>query len=188
MLDHDVFYNRDRSGYEELMSYYPNFWKDILEMRANNMFAGRTIDRAAADMEQIVADQFFESCSESMVIRYENFLNLDNSDKDWDERRRFLKIAWNGTEKVRVSGIIETIREFYRGMVAVDADFTDFFCFLIQKLNSDPGIDRNIEHYLQRVIPAHITYEIIYRVSLKCSIYAVGVMTEGELLEIRQVF
>ena len=74
MLEHDVFYNRVRSGYEELMSYYPNFWKEILEMRVNNRFAGYTLDRAAGDMEQAVLDQFFETSSQEMVLRYERFL------------------------------------------------------------------------------------------------------------------
>jgi hypothetical protein len=53
MLEHDIFYNRQRSGFEELTSYQPLWWADILEMKANNKFAGLTLDRMADALEQL---------------------------------------------------------------------------------------------------------------------------------------
>ena len=76
MLTHDVFYNREHSGKEELDSYLPKYWRDIREMEANNTFAGYTLDRMAADMEKTVKDRFFDSCSEAMLARYEAFLHI----------------------------------------------------------------------------------------------------------------
>lgn len=188
MLTHDVFYNRERSGYDELISYYPGFWKEILEFRANNRFAGHTLDRAAEGMEQVILNQFFETCSESMVSRYESFLNLGNSHKSLEERRRFLKISWNGVQKISASKIAAAIREFYGGKAVVDVEFTDRFIFSIQKLDSNYDIDRKIDEYLLKVMPAHIEYTVIYEAPIKCILHAAGVMAFGELLEIRQVF
>lgn len=188
MLDHDNFYNRERSGYDELMSYYPKFWREILEMRANNKFAGYTLDKAAAAMEQVIRDQFFDTCSEDMVARYERFLNMDHADYAWEERRRLLKIAWYGMGKISVSKIVKSIREFYGEDLVVDASFTDHFEFIIHKLNSDPAIDGNIDSYLRKVIPAHIAFAVIYESPLESKLYAAGAMSVSEILEIRQVF
>lgn len=188
MINQDIFYNRQQSGYAELMSYYPSFWKGILEMRVNNKFAGYTLDRAAADLEQAVLDQFFETCSVAMLRRYEIFLNLDNSDKDLEDRRRFLKIAWNGTGKISVGKIVRAIMEFYDDSVEVDAAFTDHFEFFIRALNADALADGNIERYLQSVIPAHIAFAVVYERPVRCRFYAAGGVAFGEVMEIRQVF
>ena len=188
MLEHDVFYNRVRSGYEELMSYYPNFWKEILEMRVNNRFAGYTLDRAAGDMEQAVLDQFFETCSQEMVLRYERFLEAENPGKELEERRRLLKIAWNGAGKLSAGRIVEAIRQFYGKKLDVVVLFTDRVEIRIQKLDSDLTIDRAIDVYLRRVMPANILYDVIYEAPMECGVYVAGVMTEAEILEIRQVF
>ena len=76
MLDHDVFYNRERSGYEEITSYMPRFWREIREMDANNRFAGRTLDDAATAMENFVRNWFFDTMDEATLTDYENFLGL----------------------------------------------------------------------------------------------------------------
>lgn len=187
MLDHDVFYNRERTGYEELMSYYPNFWKEILEMKANNRFAGYTLDLAAACMERMVADQFFESCSEEMVVRYENFLDVDNAGKDWGERRRFLKVAWSGGEKISGTKMKHAVRELYGGMTEVDVELRDCFYCYIRKLNPDAVMDKNVDRYLQKTLPAHIAFAVLYEMSFQAKMYVAGAVSVGEILEIRQV-
>lgn len=111
MLEHDIFYNRERTGYEELTSYLPLYWKSILEMDANNKFAGYTLDRSAGDMEQLILDQFIETCGEKMLIRFEHFLKIyDTSGKSLDERKSYAKAKWIGSVKMtgtRIQAIIK---------------------------------------------------------------------------------
>ena len=92
MLDHDVFYNWQRSGYEELRSYIPLWWNEILEMRANNAFAGYTLDHVAGDMEQLVKNWFFDTMDEATLTEYENFLGITGFGiKDMNDRRALVK-------------------------------------------------------------------------------------------------
>ena len=51
-----VFYNQQRSGYEELLSYGPLFYRDLLEMDTNYRFAGKTLDVGAEGLEKLMQD------------------------------------------------------------------------------------------------------------------------------------
>ena len=54
-----VFNNQQRSGYEEIASYSPRYYRSIKEMDMVFRLAGWIIDLMAQDMEDMVAFQFF---------------------------------------------------------------------------------------------------------------------------------
>jgi len=101
MLDHDVFYNRERTGYQELKSYMPKWWPEIKEMDANLKFAGRTLDDAAKDMEQFVLNWFFDTMDEATLTIFENFLGITGfGSRDLQDRRNMAKATWIGGQKM----------------------------------------------------------------------------------------
>ena len=188
MIDSDYFGNLQVSETEKLNSYLPKFWKEIYEMNANNSFAGYTLDRMAQDLQQLIWDRFFDTCSEDMLTRYERFLGMQNMETDVEKRRILLKATWNGNKKISAGRIVETLRQFYGGIIDVDVVFTDYFQFTIHTLNPDAATDRSIDLYLQKVLPAHIAYNVVYDTPIECRTYTGGAMVVGEILEIRQVF
>lgn len=169
MLKHDVFYNREHSGKEELDSYLPKYWRDILEMKANNTFAGYTLDRMAMDMEETVKDRFFDSCSETMLERYESFLHIFPAQGvSIEDRRSMVKMKWNGGGKMTGSRIKAIVKEccgadcdvtFGSSQLVVDMTFRD-----------DPaGYMAMIrEAITNSTIPSHI--EIIFKGNVDLSI------------------
>ena len=66
-----VFYNQQRSGYEELLSYGPLFYRDLLEMDTNYRFAGKTLDVGAEGLEKLMQDQFIDTADEETISRWE---------------------------------------------------------------------------------------------------------------------
>lgn len=162
MLTHDMFCNRMRPGEEELASYLPKYWNDIWEMRANNIFAGYTLDRMATDMEQVVKDRFFDTCSENMLARYETFLHITPTEgSSVEDRRRIIKMKWNGAGKMTGSRIRAIVKEccgcdckvtFGASQLIVDMTFVDNPANYI-------GVIRNM--LSNSTIPAHI--EILYK-------------------------
>ncbi len=169
MLTHDVFYNREHSGKEELDSYLPKYWRDIREMEANNTFAGYTLDRMAADMEKTVKDRFFDSCSEAMLARYEAFLHITPAQETSSEdRRSIVKMKWNSGGKMTGRRIRAIVKEccgadcevfFGASQMVIDMTFRD-----------DPaGYMAMIrEAITNSTIPAHI--EIIFKGNVDLSI------------------
>lgn len=172
MLTHDNFYNRTRSGYDELTSYLPLFWKEILEMRANNKFAGYTLDRMAGDLEQLILDEFWDSCSNECIVRAEKFLELTgNEGKDWEERRSAVKLKWLGGMKMNRTRIKSIVKSY------CDCDcqvmLTDSQLIVDMVFKDDPALYMdNIRNFLNNsTIPAHI--EVVYHGMMDFSIISV---------------
>lgn len=98
-----VFYNQQRSGYEELLSYGPLFYRDLLEMDTNYRFAGKTLDVGAEGLEKLMQDQFIDTADEETISRWEKWLNLlPDSQTDLEYRRKRVKLFWNGGDKFPV--------------------------------------------------------------------------------------
>lgn len=113
MLQNDVFYNRQNSGYDELVSYQPKYYQNIDEMQVINRFGGYTTDKMADDLEQFVSDQFIDSCCVKMLNRFETFLGITGYEKrSIDERRSIVKVNWIGNIKMNRTQIKALIRAY----------------------------------------------------------------------------
>lgn len=109
----EVFYNQERSGYEELISYGPYFYKDILEMDANYRFAGKTLDIMAEGLESIVANQFIDLADEDSILRWERWLDIETDfSRSLEDRRKKVKLVWNGGQKLTGSFIKSLVRSY----------------------------------------------------------------------------
>ena len=161
MLDHDVFYNRQRSGYEELRSYIPLWWNEILEMRANNAFAGYTLDHVAAAMEQLVKNWFFDTMDEVTLTEYENFLGITGFGiKDMNDRRALVKATWIGGQKMsrpRIKALVKA----YLGCDC-EVHFTHELSVKPRVVNPDSTLYLGeLNDILHAQVPAHIEWELV---------------------------
>mgnify|MGYP002238127294 CR=1 FL=1 len=84
--------NQFGSSYEELISYYPRYYRDILEMVAILNAQGKLLDDAKAHIEQNYLNNFIEYMDEAAITDLENFLKIHNDDaKTLDERKKIIK-------------------------------------------------------------------------------------------------
>ncbi len=112
----DIFGNRSRSGYEELVSYGPAWWTEYREMNANFIFAGWTIDLMALWLEKLVNNQFVRRCDEKSLAEFESILRiyLDGSESII-ERKRTVGSYWSGTGKLSGTAIKELVKMYTGG-------------------------------------------------------------------------
>ena len=78
----EIFHNRDRPNYEEVVSYGPKWWTEYREMDANYRFAGWTLDLMAYFLEQTVKNQFPSQADERTIAMFERMRKL------WDVMRK----------------------------------------------------------------------------------------------------
>jgi hypothetical protein len=171
MLKSDVFFNRERSGYEELKSYQPLWWSQILEMRANNAFAGYTLEQMADALEQMVKDQFFDTCSEYMLERVELWMGLTGyGAMTIEERRNLVKASWIGNQKVNRSSIQALVMAYcgcssevhFTNEVVISANITESTSYIYLG---------NLKNVLSRQIPAHISWDVIMNIESRSVAY-----------------
>lgn len=181
-----VFYNQTRSGYEELISYGPYFYKDILEMDANYQFAGKTLDIMADGLEKIISNQFIDFADEEAVRRYESWLGISSdATRSLNDRRKKVKLVWNGGEKLNGS-LIKRLVSSYIGCEP-ELIMTTHLIINIDVAPNDDAYIEDLKQQLDRMMPAHLAYSIFYNRILTSTMSLPVVWQDDEIFSIRQV-
>lgn len=183
-----VFNNQQRSGYEEVASYSPRYYKNIKEMDAVFRMAGWLIDLMAHDMEHMVSYQFLKYMDDHVLSRYEVFLGITkNNDRTLKERKDYVNALLLGAGKISADRI-EAIVDQFAGCVCEDVALTeDLLCISI---TVDKGISlqtrENIHDLIKAKLPAHILVDIAFDNVMSAEMYFGGMIEQVDILEIKQ--
>ena len=82
--------NRFPSVYDELISFYPDYYLRIKEMQAILRAQGTLADGLVSAIDLIVDNNFIESAHLDMIERLETFLGISPMSNDLDERRQYI--------------------------------------------------------------------------------------------------
>ena len=164
-MSFDVFRNHKRSGKEELDSYIPSWYQEILEMRANNEFAGYTMDRMADSLEDIIINQFIQTCDVQTLEKFERFLKIKNTTEDIEIRRKKVHAYWNGNRTMNRTRIKELIR-IYMG-----CDSRVWFDHVLHTMvESDSPYPKEFTETMFDQIPSHVKWVPAYGIKFDHSI------------------
>lgn len=157
----NLFNNEQRSGYEELLSYYPIFYKDIREMNAILHISGSMLDGMASAMEEVVLNRFIDTMDEETTSRWETFLYLTaNRNRPLEERKHLIHALLIGHGKISASKIKEVVKvftgltaevEFIRECLTVKVPLDGEYQFLLS----------DIKNLFKKRIPAHLALLMI---------------------------
>lgn len=155
----EIFYNRQRPGYEEIVSYGPRWWTEYREMDANYRFAGWTLDLMAYFLEQMVKNQFPSQADEDTITMFERLLRIEyDAELTLEERRRVVAAYYSGTGHLSRSVILALVKAYtgQDGEVYWDGP-TLRICFDNGSVNRvSIGL---LQKILERRMPAHIPYQ-----------------------------
>jgi Uncharacterized protein conserved in bacteria (DUF2313). len=155
-----VFNNQQRSGYEEIASYSPRYYRSIKEMDAVFRLAGWLTDIMAQDMENMVAFQFLKYMNDEALTRYEAFLGITKDpNKKAEERKSYINALLIGSGKLSADKIISIINQFVDCECNIELSGTELYINMTFKDNPDKYMDY-IRSLIKGKVPAHI--EIIY--------------------------
>ena len=102
-----------KSNYEELITYYPLFYKEVREMNEILKAQGKLADNLENSIEQIFSDCFIDTADKNVISSYERIIGIvsDNA-KNLEERRSLVKSHLVGTGKISASLIVEMIKAY----------------------------------------------------------------------------
>ena len=107
----EVFFNRQRPGYDEIKSYGPRWWTEYREMDAVYRFAGWTLDLMAYWLERLVNNQFPATADEHAIEMFEDVLGIDpEPGATLEDRRRTVGAYYSGNSKLSESVIKQIIK------------------------------------------------------------------------------
>ena len=155
-----VFNNQQRSGYEEIASYSPRYYRSIKEMDAVFRLAGWIIDLMAQDMEDMVAFQFLKYMDDEALTRYEVFLGImKDANKTLEERKAYINALLIGSGKLSADKIKAIVRQFVDCECDIELSGAELYINMTFKDNPDKYME-DIRSLIKGKVPAHI--EIIY--------------------------
>ena len=165
-------YNGLRNNYEELLSYYPVFYREVYEMIEILKVQGRLADDMQSSIEQVFSNQFIDSADSEVISSYEKILGIvPDSTKSIEERRRFVKARLIGSGKISASVITDMIKSYTGGDVKCTLAPCDSKKNNKLYINAERGTDsqiylQEIETLLDERLPAHIEYELSFGIDV----------------------
>lgn len=181
------FYNKYfANNYEELITYYPRFYREVFEMVEILKANGRIIDELEDNIEQVYLNNFIDYADEATITKLEKFLMIGlNKSRTLEERRRLVKSYFVGFGKVSASMLAEMIQSYTGASVEsrfepFDDEGNNMLYLNFQRGNEPTLYMSDINLLLSKKIPAHIKWQaaVTYRfpvgVGMRRSYYKYG--------------
>ncbi len=148
------FFNREfPDSYEELITYYPRYYYDVLEMCAILHAHGKFADALLDDIEQVFLNNFIEAADLSTIEMWEDMLGITHNDRLTLEQRRTIVLAYLiRRDHIGEPEIRDIIRQYSQAEVTVDFALGIIYITIAEELFEEEELIRN----LYQRIPAHL--------------------------------
>lgn len=153
-----------KCNYDQLITYYPRFYREVLEMDAILRAEGGLADGIQNGIDKMLMNCFIDGADEDTLTELEAFLGLSLlKQRTVEERRRFIKSFFAGQGEVSQTRIAEMIRA-YTGAdtVCVLEPFDEAGNNRLDIQFERGGVDviyiSDIYTLLAKMLPAHIEY------------------------------
>lgn len=154
--------NRFPSVYDELISFYPDYYLRVKEMQAILRAQGTLADGLVSAIDLIVDNNFIESAHLDMIERLETFLGISPMSNDMDERRQYIMSYFIGFGHISASSLIRLIKTFTQEDSSVSFNLKDNNSNYILEISikKKHGVNPDWETLYRLIdnrIPAHIS-------------------------------
>lgn len=148
------FYNRYYTGsYEELLTYYPRFYRDVFEMVEILKAFGRVADGLEAGVERVFLNSFILTADAETVKEWEGILHITYAEQlTLDQRKRVVIGRLCGNGHIGEQEIREIIANYTGGAVGIDFKLGVIYI----TIEGEVFGEANLLDTLYRRVPAHL--------------------------------
>lgn len=163
--------------FEELLSHYPMFYREVLEMRAILEADGRLLDDNVKEINKVIDNAFIDTADNETIERLEKFLHISpEATSSYEDRRRNVKLYFTGFGKISASKLKEMLYPFTETEAQItyapgDIDGNNLLAFSIPRGEKRHFSSSDIMDLLARRIPAHLWYGVTIVHTEKNGIY-----------------
>lgn len=153
-----------KSNYDQLITYYPRFYREVFEMDAILRAEGGLADGIQNGIDIMLMNCFIDGADEATLTELEEFLGLSLlKRRTVDERRRFVKSFFAGQGKVSQTRIAEMIRAYTGAdtecvLEPFDEQGNNRLDIQFERGNESVFYISDIYTLLAKMLPAHIEY------------------------------
>lgn len=160
---HSKEYN---NSFEEIISHYPLFYRDVLEIRAIIEAEGRILDGAYDNINRLLDNAFIDTADIETIERFERFLRIKpKEDSSFEERRRNVKLYFTGFGKISATTLKQMLFPFTETEAQITFAPNDEYGNNMLSITIPRGEQTQISYvdlmdFLARRIPAHLWFEV----------------------------
>ncbi len=161
------------NNYEELITYYPRFYRNVFEMVEILKAYGRILDDIERNIEQTYLNGFIDYADEATISKLENFLKIgQNKNRTLEERRKLVKSYFVGSGKISASKIYRMIAVYTDSPVICklepfDDEGNNRLYIEIQSNEEETICTRDIFVLLSKKIPANLVFCLADRLGVE---------------------
>ncbi len=161
------------NNYEELITYYPRFYRNVFEMVEILKAYGRILDDIERNIEQTYLNGFIDYADEATISKLENFLKIGQSkNRTLEERRKLVKSYFVGSGKLSASKIYQMIAVYTDSPVICklepfDDEGNNRLYIEIQSNEEETICTRDIFALLSKKIPANLVFCLADRLGIE---------------------
>ncbi len=161
------------NNYEELITYYPRFYRNVFEMVEILKAHGRILDDIERNIEQTYLNGFIDYADEATISKLENFLKIGQSkNRTLEERRKLVKSYFVGSGKISASKIYQMIAVYTDSPVTCklepfDDEGNNRLYIEIQSNEEETICTRDIFALLSKKIPANLVFCLADRLGIE---------------------
>lgn len=159
------------STYDELITFYPAYYRNVLELKAILEANGHLCDNVINAINSVIENCFVESADEATITRLEKFLGIvTDASRPLEERRRLVYSYFVGFGKISASKLKEAIKAFTGADSKITFERTDeagnnTLLIEIERGKNAELSYTDIETAIAKRIPAHIAYQLSFKYS-----------------------
>lgn len=161
------------NNYDELITYYPRFYRNVFEMAEILKAHGRILDGVERNIEQVYRNSFIDHADEATISKLENFLKIgQNKNRTLEERRRLVKSYFVGSGKISASKIYQMIAVYTDSPVICklepfDDEGNNRLYIEIQSNEKETICTKDIFALLSKKIPANLVFCLTDRLGVE---------------------
>lgn len=159
------FYEKGyESNYEELLTYYPGFYREVYEMREILKAQGKLADGLENSIEQIYFNNFIDTADAETIGKLETFLHIEyNKARKMEVRRRILKAHFVGYGISSASELKAIVKSYTNADVDIrfepfDEAGNNMLFIDFQRGAEETLCISDVINLLEERIPAHINW------------------------------
>lgn len=160
------------NNYEEIKTFLPVFYDDVLEMQAILQASGVKLDQAENGLNQILLNNFIMDADEPTIARLEKFLYLQvDRTRPLDERKRLVASFFVGFGKMSATKLKEIVYSFTNA--ASEVFFEDSTISIEIERGNTPSLYLiDVNTIISRRIPAHLPFVLVIKYTILSTIGA----------------
>lgn len=158
--------NAPTNWHDEIASWFPAWYQNVLEMDALWRTWGVLLDRLQADIQRVLDNFFLTRCDEETIEFWEEFINIKLTVQHTLEyRRHYIMTHFSGFGKCSATQIKSIIKQYTGSGASVSFTKCDEagnheLIILMENGEIEDLYLQDLQSILEKVIPAHIPVTI----------------------------